>query len=223
MGEEYIVDFQELQSRYSQLYTAVVGDILDQLGYWHQILPGEIQALARGTKIFGEAFTVEGQRALDNSENDNSVRVEMLEQVPGNSIVVMAAQADQGAAHWGEITALAARNNGCLGAVVDGGTRDVEQLLAHSFPTFARFRSPAASTGRWSVKHWQVPVQVGLVTVNPADYILGDLDGIIVIPRNLAARVLGLAEEKVAKEKGMRAALAQGTGIGEVFRKFGHF
>lgn len=217
------MDFQQLQGRYLKLYTAVVGDILDGLGQWHQLLPADIQALERRTKIFGEAFTVAGELAKDNSENDNAIRVEMLEQVVPNCIVIMAAKADRSAAHWGEITALAARNNGCLGAVVDGGTRDTEQLLEYGFPTYARFRSPVASTGRWNVTAWQVPVLIEDVMINPGDYILGDLDGVVAIPRDLAETVLVLAEEKVAKEKGMRRALAAGTTITEVFKKFGHF
>lgn len=215
--------FNELQSRYLNMYTGVIGDVLDTMGYWHQMLPGEIQALATGSKIFGEAFTITGRAALDNSENDIPLRVELLGQVTPNSIVVLTSQGDRTAAHWGEITGLAARNNGCLGAVIDGGTRDVQQLLENQFPIFTRFRSSKASTGRWSVKHWQVPIRIEDVTVNPGDYVLGDADGVIVIPRSIAEEVLVKAEAKVAKEMGMRQALAKGMTIKETYEKYGHF
>ncbi len=217
------MDFEDLRIGYLSLYTGVVGDILDNMGYWNQIFPGEIQAIERGTKIFGEAFTVEGRLALDNSENDIPVRVEMLANIAENSIVVVAAQGTRVTGQWGEISALAARNNGCLGTVVDGGTRDVEQLLKHKLPVFARFCAPTESTGRWSVKRWNVPVRIDDVTVNPGDYILGDYDGVVAIPRNLAGEVLLQAQEKMIKEQDMREALSNGEKIKEVFLKFGHF
>ena len=217
------MEFTELHARYSVLYTGVVGDVLDTLGYWHQILPGEIQALTLGTKLFGEAFTIEGRAALDDSENDIPLRVKMLGEVPANSVAVLTAQRDRLSAHWGEITALAARNNGCLGAVVDGGTRDVQQILANKVTVFSRFRSPCGSTGRWSVKHWQVPIRIADVTVNPGDYVLGDDDGVVVIPRGIAEQVLARSEEKVAKEAAMRKALAAGEDIRTIHEKFGHF
>lgn len=217
------MDFQTLQQRYLQLYTGVIGDILDTMGHWHQMLPEEIQAIAPGTKIFGEAFTIEGQAARDHSENDIPDRVRLLGEITANSIVVLTAGGDRQAAHWGEITGLAARNNGCLGAVVDGGSRDIQQLLDHRFPVFTRFRSPKASTGRWSVSKWQTAIRIEDVSIHPGDYIMGDADGVIVIPRSLAAEVLTLAEEKTAKEKAMREALAAGETIRSVFEKYGHF
>ena len=211
------------QPEWLGLQTALVGDVLDYLGYRHQILSWEIQALTIGTKLLGTAFTVLGQNAIDDSENDNAVRVEMLRQIPDGSIAVMSAAGSRNTAHWGEITALAARNNGWFGAIIDGGTRDAAKLLEHGFPVFARFRSPAASTGRWSVKKWQVPIRIEDVNVNPGDYIFGDEDGVVVIPKDMASKVLGLAKEKTEKENGMRSELVKGTTIDVVFRKFGHF
>lgn len=217
------MEFENLQCRYLKLYTGVVGDVLDTMGYWHQMLPGEIQALSLGSKLFGEAFTIEGRAALDNTENDIPLRVKLLGQIAKNSVVVLASQGDRQSAHWGEITGLAARNNGCLGAVVDGGTRDVQQLLDYKFPVFTRFRSSKGSTGRWSVKHWQIPIRVEDVTINPGDYIMGDDDGVIAIPRAIAEKVLLAAEEKVMKEQAMRAALARGETIHDIHEKYGHF
>lgn len=217
------MEFEDLQSRYVKLYTGVVGDVLDMMGYWHQMLPGEIQALTLGTRLFGEAFTVEGRAAADNTENDIPLRVKLLGQITANSVVVLTSQGDRQSAHWGEITSLAARNNGCLGAVVDGGTRDVQQLLAYNFPVFTRFRSSKGSTGRWSVTHWQVPIRIEDVAVNPGDYILGDDDGVMVIPRAIAAEVLYKAEAKVIKEASMREALARGETIHAIHEKYGHF
>lgn len=212
-----------LQEEWFGLQTALVCDILDTLGYRHQTLPWEIQALVTGTKVFGTAFTIVGQPCVDDSENDNAVRVEMLGQFTPGSIAVMSAVDNRNSAHWGEITALAARNNGCVGAVVDGGTRDVGKLIEHNFPVFARFRSPAASTGRWSVKRWQVPIRVDDVNINPGDYLFGDEDGVIAIPRDMMPQVLKLTKEKFAKESGMRKELADGVKIDAVFKKFGHF
>ncbi|MDR1828655.1 MAG: RraA family protein [Methylobacteriaceae bacterium] len=211
------------RSEWLGLQTALVCDVMDAMGYRHQILPWEIQSLVLGTKLFGPAFTVLGRMAVDDSENDNSIRVEMLRQIPEGSVAVMSAADSRDSAHWGEITALAARNNGCIGAVVDGGTRDVAKLLEYGFPVFARFRSPAGSTGRWSVKCWQVPIRVEDVSIRPGDYIFGDEDGVVVVPKEILSETLKLAVEKRDKEAGMRKALAAGVTIDKVFKDFGHF
>ena len=218
-----MIQASDMRERYLELQTAVVGDVLDELGRRRQIFPHEIQALAPGMRLFGQAFTVIGETIDDETEDDNAVRVEMISSVTPGSVAVMSSGGNFTTAHWGEITALGARNAGCLGVAADGGVRDVRGLLRHGIPVFARFRSPAASTGRWSVRAWQKPIRVGEVEVRPGDYVLGDEDGVVAIPRDLAADVLEKAERKTRAESGMRQALADGAGIAEVFGKFGRF
>ncbi|MDR1536261.1 MAG: RraA family protein, partial [Planctomycetota bacterium] len=191
----------DLRAGYLELQTAVVGDVLDEMGWRKQIFPWQIQALVRGTKLFGQAFTVIGETIDDPDEDDNAARVAMISNVTPDSIAVVSSGDNHTAAHWGEITGLAARNAGCLGAVCDGGARDVGQLIRHGFPLFAKFRTPAASTGRWSMRTWQKQITVGDVAVNPGDYILGDDDGVVAIPRALGVEVLEKAETKAETER----------------------
>jgi regulator of RNase E activity RraA len=217
------MNFKELKSRYDKLQTAAVGDVLDGMGFRNQNLPWDIQALSTGMRLFGKAFTITGRPAGSAADNDMPVRVKMLSELTPGTIAVMAADNFRDCAHWGEIMSFAARNNGCLGAVVDGGTRDVRAILDAKFPVFCRFRSPSESTGRWNVSNWQTPIKIENVEINPDDYILGDEDGVIVIPSALVMEALIGAEEKTEKECCMREALFGGGAIEEVFKRFGHF
>jgi regulator of RNase E activity RraA len=119
------------------------------------------------------------------------------------------------------------KERGCVGALVDGGVRDVRWMKRHAFPVFARFRTPTQSIGRWKVNAAQVDVYLAGATtkrvrVAPGDFILADEDGAIVIPAALVEEVLERSEQMTRKEEDIRAELARGLSLADALEKFGH-
>jgi regulator of RNase E activity RraA len=112
---------------------------------------------------------------------------------------------------------------GVRGALVDGGIRDTAQILEKDFPVFYRYRSPNGSLGRCLITHYQLPVQIGDVFVRPGDVIVGDADGAVCVPRELAEAVLERAEEVISNEKTIFSWVAEGQSIDEISRKGGYF
>lgn len=114
-----------------------------------------------------------------------------------------------------------------VGAILDGSTRDSNILIEMGFPTFCRFRSPVESFGRFMVIDYQVPIQVqgvdGLLQVNPGDYLVGDNDGVVVVPMAMTRTVLEIAEGRAERERRGREAIAKGTDPIETQQKWGRF
>lgn len=224
-GGGFAMDYSvpEVAARYLKLYTGVISDVLDRKGFRQQALPYYIMPLTPDMKVAGPAFTGYG-RAVDDVSNDDSLRrVEMLDALPPHAVAVWSSGDHFLSAHWGEIMSNAARERGCVGAVVDGGVRDVRFILEIGFPVFARFRCSASSIGRWEIREWQVPIQIGSVTISPGDFVVGDVDGVVVVPRDLTLEVLEEAEAAVNREERMRAELRQGAPASEIYRKYGRF
>src|SRR5262249_49654463 len=116
---------------------------------------------------------------------------------------------------------------GCVGALVDGGVRDVSWLRDLGFPVYARYRTPVQSIGRWRVVSYGEPVEmpgatVPTVTVSPGDLVLADDDGAIVVPANVVEQVLDRAETLQSREVEIRAELARGLSLAEALARFGH-
>jgi 4-hydroxy-4-methyl-2-oxoglutarate aldolase len=210
------------------LSTALVGDVLDELGYSNQILASEIRAIVPGLKLAGPAFCVSGARdggSSQGSERDSQPQpgFELFRHMYEGCIAVVATEDYDVAGPWGENTALSARVRGCRGAVIDGGTRDVEELARMSFPIFARFATAARVEGRWRHVEFETPVRVrgqleSHVVVSPGDFVLGDGDGVVVVPSALVDVVLDAAEELHRIEVSMREELADGVDREDVYR-----
>lgn len=212
---------EEVSRRYSTLYSGAVSDVLDSLGLRNQALPYYILPLALDMVVAGPAFTCQGQPAEDLGSDDSNTRIRMVESIEPGTISVWSSGGHCGSAHWGEIMCNAARERGCRGAVVDGGVRDARFILNMGFPLFARFRCPAGSIGRWEIRAWSVPLKIGETLVNPDDFVFGDADGVVVIPKELTREVLLRTEEIVGRENDMRAELAKGVSVSEVYKKHG--
>jgi len=217
----YPISIGEMCERYKKLYTGAVGDILDKRGYRDQILPYYINPIRNDMRIAGPAFTGHGESHNDPTEDDTHMRLAMLEEITLHSISVWATHGNFSAAHWGEIMSTAARERGCTGAVLDGGVRDTSFILEMNFPVFCRFKCSASSIGRWSIRKFQVPILIGQTQIVPGDFIIGDIDGVVVIPQAVAYDVLTEAEEISVLESKMRAELHKGARITEVYKKYG--
>ena len=212
-----------LRERFEAIYTAALADILDTRGYRAQTLPPSIRPLERGMKLAGPAYTVRG-RPSENAPYDTSLRkvLQMLGEVPAGHVAVYACGQDV-AAHLGElsVTSLAARD--VAGCVLDGGCRDVSFIVELGFPVFCAHVTPEDSTFRWELEATQEPVSVGQVTIEPGDWVVGDEDGVVVVPSAIAESVLAEAEEKAATESEIRAAVRDGMPPLEAYERYGTF
>lgn len=210
----------DLVARLSRQYTGVIADVLDQLGYRDQIMDGRIQALKPDMTVAGVAFTCKGAQATHLEPDDWDMRKAFLDAVPDGSILVVDSSGDDVASHWGELMATGARGRGGQGVVIDGGTRDVAKLLDMDFPTFARYRSPASSITRWRMSGFDHPVTCGGVLVRPGDIVVGDMDGVVVVPADAAGDVADRAEEIARAEDAMRRELLDGGLFSEVYDRY---
>lgn len=210
----------ELCDRYEQLYTGLVADVLDSMGYKDQTMDPSITPVDPAQTVAGAAYPATGRR---NRSVDYEAQIQrflqMLGDVPAESCLVVSANTDN-SAQVGELTtrALAARN--CRGVVTDGGTRDTQFIQEQGFPVYVRFRTPADSLYRWELLDWDATAVVGGVEVTPGDIVFGDIDGVTVVPEDIAQEVLLEAEEMKEDESAVREAVTDGVSPKEAYERY---
>lgn len=192
-------DWTEHEERYAALPVANVGDAMDRLG----VVDGGIHAMWKGARLAGPAFTVEV------AAGDNAGIHEAIARIKPGEILVVNGHGLSDRALIGELVAERLRSRHCLGIVIDGALRDVDELETMGFPAFARSASPAGPyrNGPYRVG---APVALGGVVVNPGDIVLGDSDGIAVVPRSELVSVLERAEAKHRSEAETRQEIIAG-------------
>lgn len=212
-----------MKERFAKIYTAALTDVLDDRGFRQQTLPHEIRPLTPGMRVAGQAFTVQGH-AVDTQDWDAAIRktLTMLGSVPSGQVAVYACEQDI-AAHFGELSATSLLSRGVAGCVIDGGCRDVRFIIDEGFPVFTRFTTPEDATWRWQVETTQVPITIGRVRVEPGDWVVGDEDGVVVVPASIAEDVLAAAEAKATTENEIRSAVRDGASPLEAYERYGTF
>lgn len=213
---------EELCTRYEALSTPIVNDALRERELLDQTLPHTIMPLREEMCVAGEVFTIKGAKSMI-VKDEMPERAQMLESIPSGSVVVWDTSNDDESAQWGEVMTMAARKRGCRGAVIDGGVRDTHKVLAQDFPLFVKYRSSNGMLGRFRITDWQVPIKIGDVFIKPGDIVLGDIDGVIIVPRDLAYEVLIRGEEIVGAESEIKQWIEDGMSAGEVVDRGGYF
>jgi regulator of RNase E activity RraA len=203
------------------LASAVLADVLDALGHRTSCLPAIVRPLRAEWKVFGRAATLSAVAVTAQPEQPYAVELACVDALQPGDALVATTQGDQGSALWGELLSTAARARGAVGAIIDGLTRDVARIVAMDFPVFAAGCSPLDSKGRLDcISHGQ-PIQVGECLVRPGDWVFGDVDGVVVVPAELAQAAFPRALEKVTSENRVRAELARGRSVRAVFQEYG--
>lgn len=203
-----------------ELYTPVVGDVLDGLGKFHQFLPAAVQPMRENMKVAGRAMPVLMIDVHGEQEHPFGKLTEALDQLQPGEIYV-AGGGDMRCAYWGEILTATARMRGAVGAVIDGYHRDTPKVLEQDWPVFSRGRFAQDSRVRTQVANYRCPIELGGVWIEPGDLIFGDLDGVVVIPRNVEREVLDKALAKARAENLVRREIESGMSSTEAFRKYG--
>lgn len=214
----------DLARRFSALYTGALTDVLDRHGFLQQTLPPELAPLEPSMRLAGPVYPVLG-RPHPGHDYDRSIRLimEMLGSVPSGHVAVYQTN-DRSAAQLGElsVTSLAAR--GCAGAVLDGGVRDAEYILREAFPVFSRYVTPQDCVPRWELlAHGDVTIVVGGVQASPGDWIVGDADGLVIVPAGHVEAILAEAKEKVGTENEIRDSVRGGMLPLAAYEQYGTF
>ena len=216
-------DVDGVCNRFSVIYTGAISDVLDEMGHPHQVLPWEIQGLTSEHRVAGVAMPVEGQPTA--SQDPEEVYVPMLKMLgdlkPGD--VIVSQPHDSVSAHIGELSAECAKFRGARGAVIDGGARDIDYILKLGFPVFCRYRTPQDIIGRWKLVSYGQPIQIGRVAVQRGDFVVGDKDGVLIIPHRITLEVLQRSEEVIGTENLVRESILRGVHPVEAYRKYGRF
>lgn len=212
-----------------ELFTAVVGDVMDKLGLLHQFLPPQVQPLREDMVVIGRAMTVlsvdvfaEKVTGSANAlmEKPFGLMLEALDDLKPSEVYLNTGSSPRNAL-WGELMSTRATKLGAAGAVLDGYSRDTRGVLRMNFPTFSWGRYAQDSAPRYKVVDFRVPLEIGGVRVMPGDIVFGDIDGVCVVPRSAEQDVFARALEKARGEKLVKKALEQGLSACEAFKKYG--
>lgn len=213
----------------AELYTAVVGDIMDELGYKTQFLPPQVQPLRDDMVVVGRAMPVlemddtGGEGPGRNSAVLNrpfGLMLAALDDLQPGEVYVCSGSSPVYAL-WGELMSMAATNRGATGAVVNGYSRDTRGILAQNFPCFSHGRYSQDQRPRGKVVDFRCTIQFGNVTVRPGDVIFGDLDGVCIVPSEIEEEVFRRALEKARGERRVFEAIKGGMKAQESWDKFG--
>jgi regulator of RNase E activity RraA len=220
-------DLAGIIRRYRKLETALVYDVLDTMGLANQQLSLDIQPLHWEMVVAGVAFT---QKSVVTEAPDRVVtdrlrtasNADVLDQLFDGCVLVQDVGNDPVSGGLGENLGLSVQMKGCVGCVCDGGTRDKKALIRAGFPVFSRFSSMTYSRHRRRFLDYQIPVRISghltkWVTVNPGDFVFGDADGIVVVPKELTLEVLEAAERVQEHEDHQREQLRAGRSRREVY------
>lgn len=205
-----------------KMYTAVIGDVLDQMGYVSQFLPADVRGLNASMTVVGRAMPV--QLAASNKVRGYGFAslTEALDQLQTGEVYVASGGHVQCAA-WGELMTAAARRRGAVGAVVNAFHRDTDRVLEQNWPVFSRGAYAQDAAVRSVVLAYRVRIDVDGVDVSPGDLVVGDRDGVVILPQIVEVEALGLAREKMRAEGLVRAAIEGGTSATDAFRTYGVF
>lgn len=206
-----------------RVFSALLGDVLDKMGFLHQFLPPEVRPLREDMVVVGRAMPV---LEVDLEENSVAGRkpfglmLEALDDLKPFEVYVAAAN-NPPYALWGELMSTRAQQLGAAGAVMNGYSRDTAGILALGFPTFSSGCYAQDQGPRGEVADFRVPVSIGRVNIHPGDLVFGDRDGVLIVPRAAEEECIRRAFEKLEGENLVRAAIENGMSTVEAFAKFG--
>ena len=204
-----------------ELYSAVVCDVLDGMGFRNQALRHDIRPLTPKQKIAGRVFTARAVTVHEEPAEPYKLEIGAVEAMQRADVLLVDAGDDRTCGFWGELLTTACIYKGVRGVVMTACTRDLWKIKELNFPVYGLGYHPADSKGRADIVEIGQPITVGGVKAVSGDWLLGDEDGVVIIPSEVAGEVIRLAQEKASGENIVRKELANGMPMGEAFRKYG--
>ena len=209
-----------LSTRLEACYTGAVYDVMRDRGHRQCVLPNRIRPIDEGLKLAGPAWTTSGRFDETASDDDTFMAwTGVLSAAPDGSVIVCQPN-DSSLAHMGELSAEALKSRNVRGYVVDGGCRDVDFIRRLQWPVFCRYFTPVDVVGRWLAEGLGEPIVIGDVAIATGDYILGDVDGVVVIPAELTEEVISRTEAIINTESELRREILDGMDPQEAYKKY---
>lgn len=203
------------------LYSAVVCDALDKMGYTHQSPRLALRPYTVNGLLVGRCKTTLWTEMFHTDPKPYELELQAVDACRPDDVLIAAAGGSMRSGIWGELLSTAARNSGCLGAIVDGAVRDVVKMRAMQFPVFARGTCVYDSQDRQRVIDLDVPVEIDGVMFAPGDLVFADEDGVVVVPREVEAEAIQNAWNKVHAENITRDAIKGGMKAVAAYEKYG--
>ena len=213
----------KITEQLEKCYTGVVSDMLRQEGIKNKVLPQNIRPLIAGQNLCGPIWTVSGH--VDTTADAHETLLEwtgFLSKAPSGHVVVCQPN-DARVAHMGELSAETFKLRGIKGYVVDGGIRDSEFIIDIGFQVFHTYFTPLDVVGYWLPDGFDIPITIGGVEIFSGDFLLGDRDGVVVVPKEHAVKIAALSIEAMTKENLVRTAIMEGGDPQEAYIKYGKF
>jgi len=204
-------------------YVAVLSDVLDELGYRDQALPPHIRPLDETLVMAGFARTglYRDVYHVPPGENPYELEIALIDDLRPGEVPVLGCGMSGRIAPWGELLSTAARARGAAGCLTDGLVRDTRAIRKMGFPIFHGGIGPLDSKGRGKVADIDIPIECAGVRIETGDLILGDADGVIVLPQAVESEALSRALAKVQGENATRSELERGEKLSDVFARHG--
>lgn len=212
-----------------ELFTCVIGDIMDTLRLFHQFLPPQIRPITNEAMVIGRAMPVLSGNVFQESSPSSANKLmakpfglmfEALDDLQKGEVYLCTGSAPRNAT-WGEMMATRATKLGARGAVLDGYYRDTKSLMRMNFPTFGYGSYGQDSAPRYKVHDFRVPIEIGSVRIQPGDIIFGDIDGVCIVPKEAEREVFSKAFEKARKEKLVKKSLEGGMSAVAAYSEHG--
>jgi len=205
-----------------ELYTGVICDMMDTLGYSHIYLPRDIQSIRPTDVMVGRAFPTIICDVYGEQEKPLGLLTEAIDHISEDEVYIVTG-GDRRCSYFGEIMTATVKRRGAVGAVIDGYIRDTRQVLEQDFPVFCMGRDAQGSLYRNQVIRYGCPVEIGSILIKPGDLVFGDIDGVVIFPREIEEEAVTLTLAKVRGEKSTREAIEKGMSAVEAEKTYGTF
>ena len=213
----------DLVERLAKTYTGVVHDVMRAMGMRDFTLPPEIRPLFPAQVLAGAVATVSGRVDASASAHETLLGWTGLLSKARPDTVLICQPNDSTVAHMGELSAETLKLKGVRGYVADGGCRDVNFILELGFPVWCRYFTPRDIVGHWLPDSFDQPIRIGAVTIHAGDLVLGDRDGMVILPKDRAEEIVTAAETAIATENKVRTAILKGMDPQQAYLEYGKF
>lgn len=220
----YTIDSDEMVARFEKCYTAALQDVLARMGLEDQWLGPDITCRTKELKrsvVAGFAFTVQWVSDPEPDERDRPAS-KMLANYFKNAVLCVDTGNDKRSGYLGELNTNAFRMKGVRASVIDGGAKDSGFVKLMDYPVFCKFTSPVDAYTRCRLRGWQLPIWINGVRIEPMDVIVGDSDGVMVIPQKIAEEVLAEVEARKVQEDETRRLILEGMSAEQAAIKMGY-
>lgn len=203
------------------LYSAVVSDALDSLGYRNQSPRVQLRPFTVEGLLVGRCKTTLWADMYHDDPRPYELELKAVDSCHPDDVIIAAASGSVYSALWGELLSTASRNTGCVGGIIDGAIRDVRKMAEMKFPIYARATSVYDSLNRQRVIDLDVPVEIAGVRFCPGDLVFADIDGVVVVPQAVEEEAIRRAWNKVHAENEVRDSIRAGMKATDTFAKYG--